>query len=434
MGALWVAFDRRLRRKIAIKFIHPMAAELEEAHSRFEREARAAAQLRSPHVVQTYDYGIDRGHSYIVMELLEGEDLGARLGRERRLPLLMVSKILGQIAKGLDTVHAAGIIHRDLKPANIFVSVVGGEETVKLIDFGVARAEEKDGRRTTARGALLGTVKYMAPEQALGETTIDHRADLWSLAVIVYRLLTGIHPFHGATMDELVLSICQDRIAPPSSHVPGLPPGIDTFFERAFSRDPESRFHSAQQMSSAFLASFATTRNGTLPWGLRPRRAAPEPLATAATVAEPADDKTRRDLGGVMERVSVPAMECMGPSRESMAETQMSANALPPARGILPSDYTPALTLRSTTTGGSRKRWWLARSPRRSWWWSARWSSGSPQAGRRPTWFTGTRARAPARTRPARRRTNPSPGTDTPLRPARRAEAAPMILPATASI
>ncbi len=197
MGDLWVAFDRKLRRKVAVKFINTESAELAEAGVRFEREARAAAQIRSPHVVQTYDYGMDRGHAYMVMELLEGEDLGARIARDKVLRVTTVAKVLRQIAKGLEAVHAAGIVHRDLKPANIFISLVGGERTVKLIDFGVARSGDGDGRRATRRGTLVGTVRYMSPEQAIGETAVDHRADLWSLAVIAYRLLTGHYPFRA---------------------------------------------------------------------------------------------------------------------------------------------------------------------------------------------------------------------------------------------
>jgi eukaryotic-like serine/threonine-protein kinase len=352
MGALWVAFDRRLRRKVAIKFINAGTARIVEASVRFEREARAVAQVRSPHVVQTYDYGMDRGHAYMVMELLEGEDLGVRLARERRLRVTTVAKVLRQIAKGLDAVHAAGIVHRDLKPANVFIALVAGEETVKLIDFGVARSDDREGPRATRQGAILGTVKYMAPEQALGETTVDHRSDLWSLAVIVYRLLTGKYPFQGATLVELVLAICQDPITPPSKYVANLPAGIDTFFERAFSRAPEERFHSAQQMASSFAAALAAVRTGTLPWGtMAPRASAP------SAVPDPRNALESR-LGFEEDDA-----DRLCASRESLENTLMSPNALPPATGILPSSYTPSPSQRSTTGGFSRKRWWWASVP-----------------------------------------------------------------------
>jgi serine/threonine protein kinase len=357
MGDLWVAFDRKLRRKVAVKFINTESAELAEAGVRFEREARAAAQIRSPHVVQTYDYGIDRGHAYMVMELLEGEDLGARIARDKVLRVTTVAKVLRQIAKGLEAVHAAGIVHRDLKPANIFIALVGGERTVKLIDFGVARSGDGDGRRATRRGTLVGTVRYMSPEQAIGETAVDHRADLWSLAVIAYRLLTGNYPFQGATMLDLVTSICQDPITPPSRYVADLPAGIDAFFERAFSRAPDARFHSAQQMASSFNAALTSARTGTLPWGARaPRGSVP----SAVPAAGDAQDDT---LGFDTTADAEPVRASRESLRDSLEETLLHPNALPPASGILPSSYTPSLSQRGAKGGSSRRRWWWASVP-----------------------------------------------------------------------
>jgi serine/threonine protein kinase len=353
MGALWVAFDRRLRRKVAIKFINAEAAEIEEAGVRFEREARAAAQIRSPHVIQTYDYGMDRGHAYMVMELLEGEDLGARLSREKTLRVTTVAKVVRQIAKGLEAVHAAGIVHRDLKPANVFIAVVAGEQTIKLIDFGVARSDEGDGRRATRRGAMVGTVKYMAPEQALGEATVDHRADLWSLAVIAYRMLTGTYPFQGLSLLDLVTSICQDPVTPPSRYVADLPAGVDAFFERAFSRAPAARFHSAQQLASSFTAAITAARTGTLPWGTQ----APRASVPSANPGEANDNSLGFDTTDDAE-VQQDA------SRESLDETLMHPNALPPASGILPSSYTPpSSSQRRAGSGSPRRRWWWASVP-----------------------------------------------------------------------
>ena len=351
MGALWVAFDRKLRRKVAIKFINKELAELAEAGIRFEREARAAAQIRSPHVIQTYDYGIDRGHAYMVMELLEGEDLGARVTREKTLRVTTVAKVIRQVAKGLEAVHAAGIIHRDLKPANIFLALVAGEQTVKLIDFGVARSDDGDGRRATRRGTLVGTVRYMSPEQALGEATVDHRADLWSLAVIAYRLLTGHYPFQGASMLDLVASICQDQVTPPSKYVANLPAGIDAFFERAFSREPDARFHSALQMASSFTAALTSKRTGTLPWGTPAPRA-----STPSSLPEGGDS-----LDETMAPEAASDAEQLDASRESLDETLLQPNALPLASGILPSSYTPAR--RATGGSSSRRRWWWASVP-----------------------------------------------------------------------
>jgi eukaryotic-like serine/threonine-protein kinase len=348
MGSLWVAFDRKLRRQVAVKFINSIAARHDDARARFEHEARAMAHIRSPHVVQTHDYGVDRGHAYMVMELLDGEDLGVRLSRERVLPVTTVARLLGQIGRGLDAVHAAGIVHRDLKPANIFLAQVAGEETVKLIDFGVARSENSDGRRTTDRNVLVGTLKYMAPEQALCED-VDHRADLWSLAVIAYCLLTGKGPFSGSSREEMVLSICRDPVPAPSRRVPDLPPGIDAFFERAFQRAPRDRFHSAGQMASAFAAAINAARTGTLPWGARaPRKTMP---SLPNTVAE-----------GVSPEPQVASFS----SRDSTALTELQDTGLPIPSAILPSTYTP--TRRRTSKASP---WARTVAPKKSWWWAS---------------------------------------------------------------
>ena len=356
MGSLWVAFDRKLRRNVAVKFINSIAARHDDSRMRFEREARAVAHIKSPHVVQTHDYGVDRGHAYMVMELLEGEDLGARLARERCLPVAAVSTLLGQIAKGLDAVHAAGIVHRDLKPANIFLSQVAGEETVKLIDFGVARSEVADGGPRTDRGVLVGTLKYMAPEQALCEEGLDHRADLWSLAVIAYCLLTGKGPFNGTSREEMVASICTDQVTPPSRRVAGLPPGIDTFFERAFARAPTERFQTAGQMAAAFAAALKVDRMRTLPWGLRSPRSSRATLPSAAL-----EEKTLPKRAGAAKP----------PAPKGEGEAAMPAKlTLPPLpSGVLPSSYyTPSRerdASRSSSSATSRS------TLLRSWWWAS---------------------------------------------------------------
>jgi serine/threonine protein kinase len=260
MGALWVAFDVQRRRSVAIKFIHPTAAQRQEAHVRFEREARAAAQICSPHVIQTYEYAVDDGQAFLVMELLEGEDLGDLLAREHRLPLARAANLLVQITRGLDAVHAASIIHRDMKPGNIFLSHAGGEVTVKLIDFGAARLESRHEPRPTEPGAIIGTLHYMAPEQTLGEASLDHRVDLWATAVIMYRLLTGERPFHGATVSDLIRSICGSRATSPSLLEESLPRSVDAFFERAFARARDDRFPSALELSEAFQLAAMSAR------------------------------------------------------------------------------------------------------------------------------------------------------------------------------
>ncbi|MBW2528196.1 MAG: serine/threonine protein kinase, partial [Deltaproteobacteria bacterium] len=255
MGSVWVAKDSKLKRLVAIKVMVPMWVSTADATQRFEREAMAVAQLQSPHVVQIFDYGVEQQCPYIVMELLEGEDLRQRLQRENRIDLETAGRIMVQAAKALSAAHNAGIIHRDLKPGNIFLVRAAGEELVKVLDFGVAKVEttvDADGDEPTRAGTLLGTPQYMSPEQARGAPDIDHRADLWSLAVILYRGLTGQLPFVGKSAADVIVRICTRTPPTPSSIAPDLPAEIDRFFERALANKKEERFENARQMAVAF--------------------------------------------------------------------------------------------------------------------------------------------------------------------------------------
>jgi class 3 adenylate cyclase/tRNA A-37 threonylcarbamoyl transferase component Bud32/ActR/RegA family two-component response regulator len=256
MGTIWVAHDQQLRRRVALKLMSAEQLASESSRERFQHEATAIAQLRNPHVVQVYDYGIDDGAPYIVMELLEGEDLEARLRRLRRLPLAAVVSIVAQAAKALGTAHAAGIVHRDLKPANIFLASIESHEIVKLLDFGVAAMAFEPAVPGTAGkpGTLVGTPHYMSPEQARSSKNLDLRSDLWSLGVVAYLALTGELPFNADSLGELIVKLCIDPAPAASLVVPELGQHVDAFFERALNKDPARRFQSASEMAGAFAA------------------------------------------------------------------------------------------------------------------------------------------------------------------------------------
>jgi serine/threonine-protein kinase len=253
MGSVWAAHHLTLDKRLAIKFIGAEIAGLDEARKRFEREAKAAAVLQSPHVVQIHDYGVDGEVPYLVMELLEGEDLGARLARRGKLPPVEVVSVVTQVARALRRAAEAGFVHRDLKPGNIFV-VRGDEddELIKVLDFGIAKAPGLVDDDTTRTGIMVGSPRYVSPEQARGSRSVDHRSDLWSLAVIAYRALTGQLPFRGADVADLIFDICRGTAAPPSRHEPTLDPEMDAFFERALAREPDARFQSAKELALAF--------------------------------------------------------------------------------------------------------------------------------------------------------------------------------------
>jgi eukaryotic-like serine/threonine-protein kinase len=254
MGSVWQAKHQSLDSDIAVKLMSPSLTETPTALARFEREAKASAQLRSPHIVKVQDYGIDDETPFMVLELLEGEDLGQRIERVGRLPMGEVVRITTQVCKALAVAHDAGIVHRDLKPSNIFLAREGGDEVVKLFDFGIARETRSqlvDER--TSSGVVLGSPHHMSPEQARGEP-VDHRSDLWSLGVVIYRALTGDRPFHGENMTAVMLSVVMHPIPIATQACPDLPAAIDLFFSRALSRDVDQRFASALVMSEALQA------------------------------------------------------------------------------------------------------------------------------------------------------------------------------------
>jgi serine/threonine protein kinase len=253
MGSVWEATQLGLERACALKFIEGEMAKLAEAHARFEREARAAATLNSPHIVQIYDHGVWQGTPYIAMELLIGQNLGDRLTeRGGKLDAPYVSRIMQQVSRGLGKAHQAGIVHRDLKPDNVYLVRDEEQEIVKILDFGVAKQTVAgiDGSNTKT-GAMLGTPYYMSPEQAQGVKTVDHRSDLWSLAVIVYQCITGRLPFESEALGDLLVKIIVSPIPVPSQMAPNVPFGFDKWWAKAANRDVEQRFQSAKEFNEA---------------------------------------------------------------------------------------------------------------------------------------------------------------------------------------
>jgi serine/threonine-protein kinase len=257
MGSVWLATHLGLDVPCAVKFIEGAGAESPEIHARFEREAKAAAQLRSPHVVQILDHGVWEGTPYIAMELLDGEDLGKRFARVGRMAPQEVIGIITQVCRALARAHAVGIVHRDLKPDNIFLVRDDDREIAKVLDFGIAKATGAGVGSSTRTGAMLGTPYYMSPEQAQGTRSVDARSDLWSLAVIVFELLTGHRPFESEALGDLLMRIIVAPIPMPRQVAPDLPPTFDVWWAKASQRDPAARFQSAKELCDALAQAFA---------------------------------------------------------------------------------------------------------------------------------------------------------------------------------
>jgi eukaryotic-like serine/threonine-protein kinase len=286
MGAVWIAYHRDLEIDVAVKFMDPAIVADTTARTRFEREAKLGARLRSQHVVQILDYGVEQDTPYIVMELLEGESLSTRLARQRRLSLPIAARILNEVCKALQTAHEAGLVHRDLKPANIFLARKDEDEVVKILDFGIAKMAGPGATADTAPGTVLGSIHYMCLEQIRCSTIAEHRNDVWSAAVVLYRALTGRLPFPGDNFGAVIQSLCLGVGPQPSASTSGLPAGVDELFQRAFAFDPEQRFQSAQELAEA-LGALARSA---------PPQVFPGKPSWSTTVCLPAPLETWREL------------------------------------------------------------------------------------------------------------------------------------------
>jgi serine/threonine-protein kinase len=250
MGEVWRAHDRDLDSACAVKFILQHLASDRGIRERFTREAKAVARLRSPHVVHILGVGEVETIPYLAMELLDGETLLSRLDRIGRLHPVVTLKMVEQVAEALESAHRAGIVHRYLKPDNIWFWS-GHKVFIKVLDFGVAKTGMTTESLQTATGALVGTPQYMSPEQALGNRDIDHRSDLWALAVITIECLTGKRPFESSGLGDLLLKIV--GASPPSLRAlaPELPVSMQDWWVRALARDPRDRFQSATELVDA---------------------------------------------------------------------------------------------------------------------------------------------------------------------------------------
>ena len=232
MGTVYEGFDPVIERRVAIKTIlaeYLEAAEMQEASTRFKREAQAGGRLQHPAIVAVYEYGEDKDMAYIVMEYVEGRELKRILADGPRLELIDVFEIMKQLLGALDYAHKQGVVHRDIKPANVMVTA---GNKVKVMDFGIARLESSS---LTQVGTVVGTPTHMSPEQLMG-IPADGRADLWSAGVILYEMLTGASPFLSETPAAVMHKVLQLEPAAPSTVKPGLPQGFDAVLARVLIR------------------------------------------------------------------------------------------------------------------------------------------------------------------------------------------------------
>jgi hypothetical protein len=320
MSAIFRGWDHRLARPVAIKLLRPSEHAEPQAIERFRREARTAASLVSPHIVEVYDFFEEHDAHYLVMELVEGQDLKRHIIERGPLPPAEALAIGAQVCRALRVAHAQGFIHRDIKPQNVLLTPTG---EAKLADFGIVYVPRARG--FTAGGIVLGTADYISPEQAQG-LPLEPTTDLYSLGVVLYEALTGALPFDGETPMAVAMRHVTVPAPPLRTRRPELPRGVERVVMRALRKDPDDRYPTAAAMEAALerarAALCGARRGGSLASG--PLGAPSEPpfaattgadwreLAAALATPAPGEDADDDDLAGS-------ALEVVGgrPSRRS---------------------------------------------------------------------------------------------------------------------
>ncbi len=371
MGVVFAAHHQWTNRKVALKLLRHEAAENADVVRRFLREAKAAAKLRHPSVVDVLDMGQDDdGGVYLVLELLEGEALSAELERESKIDAARALLVTLPILDALAEAHEKGIVHRDLKPDNIFCHrAPGGELLPKVLDFGIAKVLESAKTLDTQTGTVLGTPYYMSPEQASGTDEVGPPADVWSMGVVLYESLTGERPFDGPSATAILLKIMTGDV-PSLAAVEGVPPSIARTIDRALVRDPKQRYDDMGAFAQALRAAaaeasleaprrvtlselktlavvdgeeaFATTLRSDTPPVDRPRTPKPE-LAEARQTG--ASRVAPRGRGGMAAAVAIGVLALVG---AGVAWSQLGADdaspvpaASPPAPVAIPEPSEP---------------------------------------------------------------------------------------------
>jgi serine/threonine-protein kinase len=342
MGAVYKAAQPAMNRMVAVKILHPKLTNRKDLVSRFRREARAMSHLEHPNTVKVFVYGeLDDGSLYIVMEYLEGRNLNQVVRKEGPLPVERAAPILIQVCGALQEAHLQGIIHRDLKPENIFLSTNGGlRDYPKVLDFGLAKVTERELRpgsiMLTQEGMVFGTPEFMSPEQAQGKV-LDARSDIYSLAVILYEVLTGKLPFDAKTPMEYIQAHVTKAPIALDDRVPGksFPKGLATVIARALEKAPEKRFGSAAEFAHAlkpFAGAAARGFTRMMPKGTGEMAAAQAQEIPAAEV----------ELPVVPIDPSKPSMPFRGPSSQPKTVRATPERDAPPVGAAPPPGTTPS--------------------------------------------------------------------------------------------
>jgi len=333
VAELYEATHVQIGQRFAVKVLKPEFLGHAELAERFLTEARAASAVGHPGIVQVLDFGhLRTGEPYLVMELLQGEDLKQLLERKKRLTEPEAITIALHVLDALGAAHKAGVLHRDLKPENV-VLVRGpeGRPWAKLIDFGIARVTSRDpaARRLTRHGTVMGTPAFMAPEQARGSVHVDARADLYSVGVMLFEMLTGELPFRGASPTEVMVRLLQDDFPRPRQVCPEVSPEMEQVILRATAKKPENRYASAAEFVAA-LRELRARYDGSRPW-----RDEDAPEAAETTGIRRLNELVAAEFAATQER------PVAGPSSSSGPPSAPRVTPPPPPRRSAPAPPAP---------------------------------------------------------------------------------------------
>jgi len=368
MGAVYLAEHPQIGKKVALKVIHRELASNREVVQRFFQEAKAVNKIGNEHIVEIHDFGVSpEGDHYYIMEYLEGSNLASTLSQAAVLDIRRALHIGAQIASALAAAHAAGVIHRDLKPDNVMLtSRLGDQDFVKLLDFGLAKmfAAGNASAVKTAAGVLLGTPQYMSPEACESRPNLDHRTDIYALGVLLFQMMTGVLPFDGETMGEVLVKQVTQLPPPPRQYNPNIPPSVEQILLRCLMKQPDARFPTMNALRDALLDPEGYLHRS--PPVAPARSLAPgEIKVDAKTVMAYAAQQqaTRIGLAGELPLVSPPSL-----SGNAQQATMISDGSLiPPRKTVGPDLSIPPAQLKTNTMRIATPLGYSSRPTRRVW-------------------------------------------------------------------
>ncbi|HET9992210.1 MAG TPA: serine/threonine-protein kinase [Kofleriaceae bacterium] len=367
MGAVYLAEHPQIGKKVALKVIHRELASNREVVQRFFQEAKAVNKIGNEHIVEIHDFGVTpEGDHYYIMEYLEGSNLATTLGHESVLDVRRALHIGAQIASALAAAHAAGVIHRDLKPDNVMLTTrLGDPDFVKLLDFGLAKMfAGSPSAVKTAAGVLLGTPQYMSPEACESRVTLDHRTDIYALGVLLFQMITGVLPFDGETMGEVLVKQVTQLPPPPRQYNPNIPPSVEQILLRCLMKQPDARFPTMVALREALLdpegylhrsPPMAPARS------LAPGEIKVDAKTVMAYAAQQA--KTRIGIAGELPLVSPPSLS----GGSAQQATMISDGTLVPPRQTHGPDMAVPGMLKTNTMRIATPLGYSSRPPRRVW-------------------------------------------------------------------